>query len=754
MKNLKPFALCLLAFYIIFSSICSSYADGILIPIIPEVQISIKYHIVKVNIDNQIATTSVDQIFVNNSPMQVEATYIFPLPEGVAISEFIMYDESGKPLKAELLDSTKARNIYEEIVRQRKDPAILEYLGTGAFRARIFPIMPWSEKRIQLEYSEILTYDSGICRYRYPLNTEKFSSKPLEKVQVEVKLKSNSPIKSIWSPTHEGKIVVKREGENFANILYADEYIKPDKDFALYYTVSDEDIGLNLITYKESSEDGFFVLMMAPKQNISTNEIISKNVIFVFDTSGSMAVENKIGQTREALEFCVRKLNKQDTFNIIDFSTSVRKFKPSPVSAGTAEIQDALKYISKLEATGGTNINSALLEALRQIENAKKSFNIIVFLTDGQPTVDVQDENIILKNVKTANKNNTRIFVFGVGYDVNTKFLDGLASDNRGVSVYVRPNEKIEIIISDFFAKVSIPILSDPKVDFGSINVYDVYPPSLPDLFAGTQLRIFGRYRNSGNTTLRLVGISNGKVVEFTYQASFPTIDVFNKFIPRIWAARKVGYLIDQIRMYGESPELIDEIKELSIKYGIVNEYISMLILEDEPISPGGLERQFVDITGKGAVDASIRLQETKNTEVAQSGSQGENVKIVEGKIFLKKDETWIDAESKDKKPTITLQYLSKAYFNTLSLYPEISKYLALGKDVVFYHNGEIYKIQDNPTNVIEGDLDGNGEVNMVDLVIVARSLGTDNVNADINGDGIVNILDLIMVANRLGKRN
>ncbi len=408
MNNLKLFILCFLAFYIILLSPSISYGDGILIPIIPEVQISIKYHVVKVNIDNQIATTNVDQVFVNNSPMQVEATYIFPLPSGVAISEFIMYDESGKPLKAELLDSNKARQIYEEIVRQRKDPAILEYLGTGAFRARIFPIMPWSEKRIQLEYSEVLTYDSGICRYNYPLNTEKFSSKPLDKVQVEVKLRSNLPIKSIWSPTHEGKIVVKREGENFANILYADEYIKPDKDFALYYTVSDEDVGLNLMTYRESSEDGFFVLMMAPKQNISTNEIISKNVMFVFDTSGSMAIANKISQAKEALEFCVGKLNKQDTFNIVDFSTSVRKFKPAPVSAGTTEIQEALKYISKLEATGGTNINGALLEALKQITDAKKPLNILVFLTDGQPTVDVVDEKVILKNVKTANKSNTR----------------------------------------------------------------------------------------------------------------------------------------------------------------------------------------------------------------------------------------------------------------------------------------------------------------------------------------------------------
>lgn len=693
----------------IFSAfITEVLSDGILIPVPPEPrpvilpQIAIKYHRVNVDINNQIAITSVDQVFINESPFQIEATYIFPLPKDVTISEFIMFDESGKPLKAELLNSDQAKKIYEDIVRQMRDPAILEYMGTGAFRARVFPILPYSEKRIQLQYSEVLSYDSGICKYSYPLNTEKFSSKPLKEVRVEIELKSNIPIKSIWSPSHEGIIKVDREGDTFARILYADENKLPDKDFVIYYTVSDDEVGLNLLTYKERSEDGFYVFMAAPKHEVSSDEAIGKNVIFVFDTSGSMQSSDKIGQARKALEFCVSKLNNQDNFNIVDFSTAIRKFKPSPVSGGSDEIQSALKYIKNLDAIGGTNINDALIEAMKQLSQAKNPINMIVFLTDGQPTVGITDKQGIIKNVYSSNKSNARIFIFGVGYDVNTRLLDELANGNHGFSSYVKPEEDIEVAVSYFFAKVSNPVLSDLKLDFGGINTGDRYPPELPDLFAGSQIREFGRYRSSGKTTIRLSGMAEGRQTEFTYSADFPVENTESKFIPRIWAARKVGYLIDQVRKNGATNELVDEIRTLSIKYGIVNEYVSMLILEDQPPTPGAFANQFADNVGKGAVDASTAVRGAKEADSVQSGAQGESMTIVGDRIFIKRDNVWIDAEHRDDKPTVFLQYGSDEYFALLAKYPELGKYFALGENVIVFYQGEIYRVQDSTETPVE----------------------------------------------------
>lgn len=681
-------------------SIAPIYADGIIIPP-PEVQMSIKYHKVDVTIDNQLAATYIDQVFINQSPLQIEGTYIFPLPPGVAMTRFVMY-VGGEPLEAEFLDSDQARQIYEEIVRSRKDPAILEYIGRGAFRARVFPIEPWDEKRIQLEYSEVLPYDAGLCKYQYPLNTEKFSSRPLEYVEVNVDLTSHVPIKSIWSPSHESSIVVDRHGEHSANILYGDENVTPDIDFTLYYTVSEDDFGLNLMTYREPPDDGFYVLMASPKYEVVTDDVIGKNVIFVFDTSGSMSHDNKIEQAKEALEFCVKKLNGQDQFNIIDFSTNVRKFRVEPVSADPDTIQSALRYIEKLNASGGTNINDALIEGMEQASLATNSLDIIIFLTDGLPTVGVTIEPEILKNINIANEIDARLFAFGVGYDVNTHLLDDVAGDNGGVTAYVRPEENIEISVSSFFTKISTPVLSDLELDYGIINTVDRYPTQLPDLFAGSQLKEFGRYRNAGDTTIALSGMAAGAVETFSYQAQFPAENLENDFIPRIWAARKIGYLVEEIRRNGETPELVDEIKDLSLTYGIINEYISMLILEDELPPPGVFEDQFAAESGQGAVDASTNIGGWKGADVAPSGAQGENIKIVGGKIFTKEGEIWMDAGYKDRIPGIYVQYATDAYFDLLAKNPELGKFFALGSDVLVQYKGEIYRVQSNPPAAVE----------------------------------------------------
>jgi Ca-activated chloride channel family protein len=750
MRTAKLCVLCFLVLFCMVSFAPNTYSDGIIIPP-PEVQVAIKYHKVSVSIDSQVAVTKVDQVFINLSHREIEGTYIFPLPPGVAMSRFVMYVD-GKPLEAELLDSEEARRIYEDIVRRRKDPALLEYIGRDAFRARVFPIEPLGEKRIKLEYAETLPYDAGLCKYQYPLNTEKFSARPLEEVEVAIDLRSHVPIMSMWSPSHEDGIVVERQDDYSARIIYADEDTVPDIDFTFYYTVSEEDFGLNLITYRKPPEDGFYALMAAPNYEISDEEIVNKNVVFVFDTSGSMGRENRIGQAREALEFCVGKLNKGDQFNIIDFSTGVRMFEPRPVTAGTAEVQAALQYIEGLDALGGTDINSALLKALDQLSLATNPLNVIIFLTDGEPTVGVTSDESIIKNVGAANEIGARLFTFGVGYEVNTQLLDGLAADNGGVSTYVRPGEDIEIKVSSFFAKVSNPVLSDVELDFGAINTFDRYPTQLPDLFAGSQLKEFGRYRNSGGTIITLSGMAGGRVKELGYQARFPADSRENDFIPRIWAARKVGYLLDEIRRNGPTPELVEEIKDLSLKYGIINEYVSMLILEDEPPPPEVFAEQFGDISGEEAVDASVGIRGYKEANVAPSGAQAEDVKIVGSRILVKKGEIWTDAEYKESQPAIRIQYASDGYFNLAAQNPEIGKYLALGTDVIFYYDGDFYQVQDSPVETSRWDLDANGTIDVFDLVIVAINFGNEGGEGDVNGDGRVDIVDLALVAAHFGQ--
>jgi len=556
-------------------------ADGFIIPMPPRPDgpfppnLSIKYHHVDIKIDNQIAQTAVDQIFINNYHRDIEGTYIFPIPEDASISRFSMF-VGGEEIKGKILDKDEARRIYQDIVRRKKDPALLEYFKDGMFKALVYPIPARGETRIKLYYSEVLKLSGGICGYRYTLNTEKFSKDPLQSVKVSVEINSKTPIKSVYSPSHN--IRVEKENDHHAKVTYVEENTRPDKDFLLYYTISEKDIGFNLLPFEDENHQGYFLAMISPEVEVAADKTSSKNIIFILDTSGSMQGE-KIRQAKGALSFCLNSLNEGDRFNVIDFDDDIESFKTGLVRAERENIREALSFVDRCEAEGGTNINEALLTGLEHIEDASGA-SFVIFLTDGLPTVGQTDINSILKNVKGANQSSTRIFVFGVGYDVNTRLLDRLAQDNHATSDYVRPSEDIEVKVSSFYKKVSHPILTDIKLSFGEVEAYDLYPKELPDIFKGSQLLVLGKYRNGGHDGATLTGSTQGSTRKFAYEVNFSSDDR-NDFIPRLWATRRIGYLVDQLRLHGENKELVEEVVRLSKKYGIITEYTSFLVDAD-----------------------------------------------------------------------------------------------------------------------------------------------------------------------------
>ena len=701
-------------------------ADGFIIVLPPPrgkalIPLSIKYHHVEVDIDNQVATTKVDQVFINDNNRDLEGIYIFPIPEGASVSDFAMYVD-GKRVSAEVLEKKKAREIYEDIVRRMKDPALLEYMGRGAFRARVYPVPARGEKRIQLEYSEVLRYDSGLCKYIYPLNTEKFSAKPIQSVSVSVKVKSEKAIKSIYSPSHE--VDIHKESDHVAKLGYEASNVKPDRDLVMYYTVSDKDFGLNLLAHREEDEDGFFMLLIAPKYEIESEEVIEKDIIFVLDKSGSMQGE-KLEQAKGALKFCVNSLNDGDKFGVISFSTDVAEFDNSLLPATSGNVKKAVKFIDDFKARGGTNIDDALQTALKKETDPMRP-RIIAFLTDGLPTVGERDVEAILKNVNKVQAGSVRIFTFGVGYDVNTHFLDKLAQNNGGAPQYVEPSEDIEVAVSLFYNKISEPVLSNLKLDTGSVKVKEVYPRSLPDLFRGSQLLVMGRYEGKGKTDIKLKGEIKGKKHTLVNKANFPKKNSANDFIPRLWAQRKMGYLLDEIRSHGEDDELKDEIIRLSKKYGIITPYTSFLVLPDEevegmPVAVRGSARRdafdsasagLKEESGKSSVLASKLLSRMKKAQAAPEATvrtftlpggaadkshsvASAEVKYVGKKTFFFKNEFWVDSEYEPEMETIKITYGSDEYFNLLSQESELGKYLALGKKVIVCHKDKCYKIEE-----------------------------------------------------------
>ncbi len=677
-------------------------ADGIIIPEPPFQPLSIKYHRVQVEIEDQAAQTAIDQVFLNPQKWDVEGTYIFPLPEDASFSAFSMHVD-GEPLTAEILEAEEARRIYEDIVRQRIDPALLEYVGRGAYRARIFPVPGKGEKRIELAYDEVLKQDAGIVRYVYPLNTEKFSAEPLEDVSVQVQIRSSAPIMAVYSPSHP--IIVERQGENRVRVIYADEDATPTEDFVLYYTVSQDEVGINLLTYFPGEEvDGFYLLLAAPEAVPSTDQVIPKRMVLVFDRSGSMSGE-KMDQAREALKFAVEHLNQGDEFNIVDYSTTVSSFADEVVELGEDTRQEALDYIEGgIEAMGGTNINDALVRALGMMRGDERA-EMVVFLTDGKPTIGETHTEKILDEVLRANGAAARIFVFGVGHEVNTHLLDRISSEHGGTSTYVKPGEDIEMAVSSFYTKVSSPVLADLELEFTGARPSDYYPQALPDLFRGGQVVQLGRLDNRGEVGVALSGQILGERLEFvrTVDTSLPG----SEFLPRLWATRKVGFLLDQIRLHGEDQELVDEVVMLSKRYGIITPYTSFLIVEDEPPEPLADDPLF---RVKSGVDAVAASEEMRSYAKAENTTQVRSLEVryIGDKTFYLRDGYWEDSGYDEQVPARHYRFGSEAYFRLVANQPRLGRYLALGKNVLIAHGGEQYRIGENE---VETRVEGKGSV-------------------------------------------
>lgn len=711
-----------LALATIFLLASFAAADGIIVPTPPVPRppvikpylepLSVKYHHVDATIDSQVAQTKVDQVFVNRYSQQMEGTYIFPLPEDATISNFAMYVD-GERLDGKVMEKEEAKRTYEDIVRQLKDPALLEYISQNTFRARVYPIPARGEKKVELSYQQVLNCQDNVCRYRYPLKIEGATRYPMD-VEVTVDVKSQTPIKSVYSPTHD--IQVERLSDYEVHVSYSQKSQRPQNDFELVYTLSEKEIGVNLLTYKKDGEDGYYMMFISPKTDVDEGEVIPKDVTFVLDTSGSMSGE-KIKQAKDALKFCINSLNKRDRFNLITFSSDVSSFSQAMLDNNGDNVQEALSYIDGIKADGGTNIDEALKTALA-LSRGGRSSQSIVFLTDGKPTVGLTDTEKIVQNTLDSNTGQ-RVFAFGVGYDVNTHLLDKLSDKNNGQSEYVKPSEDIEVKVSDFFKKISNPILSNIKVIVEGVKVSQVYPKKLPDIFKGSQLILFGRYNREGGSTVTLSGDVAGETREITYETYFRDLGE-NDYIPRLWATKKIAYLLDEIRLKGQNKELIDEVVSLSTRYGIMTPYTSFLVDMDEPVEDRHMYMEeaarymtkslntlgMYEKSGANAVEGAQRLQSMKQADSAPAVEDEASAKIryAGEKTFINKNGVWTDTQMGEETP-VEVKYLSEAYLDIAQKDAEISKYLSVGEKVQFCTRGMCYKVTDEGTQEPADDL-------------------------------------------------
>jgi Ca-activated chloride channel family protein len=720
-------------------------AAGLLIPTDTHLgPLDLVNHHVTVTIDEQVAVTKVEQTFRNNTDRQLEATYVFPVPKGASVSKFAMW-VGGKEVKGEMVEADRASTIYTDIVRRLQDPGLLEYVGNNLLRLRVFPVPARGDQKVSVSFTCVNASDAGLTEYVYPLRTDGKASRTLEKFTLDATIKSQHAVQNVYSPTHP--IKVTRTSDHTARVSFEAQGGTLDKDLQLFYATGGKDVGMTVLTYRPvKDEDGYFLMLISPRAELSKSQQVPRDMVFVLDTSGSMQGA-KMEQAKKALKFCLGRLDKQDRFAVMNFATTVTKYADRLKDADGDSVADAKKWVDRLEATGGTAIDSAMDAALEMRTNDTGRTFTVVFFTDGQPTVGETNPDAILKNVMARRTDNTRIFTFGVGDDVNAVLLDRLAEQTRAVSTYVRPEEDIEVKVSALYDKISHPVLTDLKLSAGSdVTLTEMYPSQLPDLFHGGQLVVAGRYRGHGAAALTLSGKVGGEGREFVYETSFPEKTGDERaFTAELWARRKVGYLLDQIRVNGEQKELKDEVIALAKKYGITTPYTSYLVVPDmpmpvtrgvpapvvpvqmapglapqAPLTPLGVSTpvsapQFygrAPTAGSAALPTPHYLAPAPPqaaatatpcvSATAQTGTEGVNLalalndlrngdkvahaatKSANGRTCVEVNGAWVDTGYDAKMPTLKVKAMSAAYFRLLARHPEMKDVLRLGNRVVW----------------------------------------------------------------------
>lgn len=678
---------------------------------------------VAVDVTGRIATVQVEEWFQNRGGRVAEGAYLYPLPGEAVFSGFSLFQDD-RELRGETMDADRARRIYEEIVRKRRDPALIELAGHGLIRARVFPIEPGQTRKITLRYTQVLERagDALLLRYaagsalpgrvlpprprprpiplRQPQDARQADPRATQvrpghgndtPLTFVVRIADGSRFRDPFSPTHDvhvtrehGAITVRPQGELSG-------------DFSLFLPLARGLVGMTVAAHRADDDDGYFMLTLSPGE--ADVAATPRDITVVVDVSGSMSGE-KLDQTKQALHQLLSSLAGGDRYRLVAFNNRVERFR-SGWTSGDQDAADA--WVDGLQAEGGTDIAGALAEAFR-LPSPEGRLPIVVFLTDGLPTVGERNPERIAAEAE-RDRGRARVFAFGVGYDVNTVLLDRLSAAGRGATAYVEPGQNVETALGSLATKIQHPVLTDLRIDGAPVELRAIYPKQLPDLFAGEDLVLFGRYRAAGHGTgaVRITGRRAGRTERFATDASFPAHETANDYIPRLWASRKVGALMQQIRLNGADPELVEDVRRTALRYGILSEYTAHLVQEPNRVAVGGapVPTSFADAmsqaasapaSGQAAVaraKATARRQAVVNEaqmEAAELSFQHgvtANTRVVAGRAFVQDSTGWRQVDADRGLRVVAVKPFSDAYFELLRAAPELKPVFATFEQVV-----------------------------------------------------------------------
>lgn len=647
---------------------------------------------VKVELRDRVLRFEVSETFRNSGGVIGEADYVFPLRHGAAFEQLELSID-GKLVAGETMNAAEARRIYEDIVRRQRDPALVEWMGYGMLRTRIFPIAAGEERQVVVRYQMIAPREGDALRVDYTRGTLASDLRGSEATSFMLTFRASEVTGQPYSPTHTldvtaagdvRRAVPKNPGGDLTILLPS-----PRRGMA----------AISVLPHASGGDDGFALITITPPRQGGAAG--PRDVTFVLDVSGSMR-GSKMEQARAAGLALLATLRPEDRLRMIDFSGDVRTFRDEFLFATRENVQEARRYVEGLSAQGGTNISGALEEALRvQPPRAGPDrLPIVIFVTDGEPTVGERDPETIAALAARLSRGH-RIFTFGLGADVNVSLVEQLALRGRGTAHFVAPSENVERAVSLLAQRISEPVLTDVRVRAEGVRLSRLHPQAPIDIYAGQDVVLLARYSGHGQATLIVEGRGTGGRVQWSATTTFPERERSNAFIPRLWATQRVGYLSAERRRHGASAELDDEIRTLGERYGIPTELTSYLVVEpglvagppEAPVpEPRAREMRF-EAARAGAMQRSVSsvAELDKADEAAAKAHLGASnaarpapaVRRAGTRTFVMRDSVWTDTRYREGLRAVRVKPYSEAWFAVLDALPELRRVPGVGESVI-----------------------------------------------------------------------
>ncbi len=566
---------------------------------------------VRAEIAGMVADVTVTQTFANPYEDTIEAVYVFPLPQNAAVNDMTM-KIGDRTIRGLIKKREEARQIYEEAREAGQIAGLLEQERPNIFTQSVANITPGAEILIEIHYVQDLKYDDGTYEFTFPMvvgprfipgrpigrtgggwapDTDQVPDasritppvlKPGERtghdIALAVTLDAGVPIQDLRCRSHE--VEMQRTGDSRATVSLKPFDTIPNKDFMLAWDVAGEQPEMALLAHRAGDTGGFFSLMIQPKAEFEVGEITPKEMIFVVDCSGSMRGE-PISAAKQAMRRCITHMQPGDTFRVIRFSEAASQLSQEPLTNTPENIRRGLVYIEQMSGSGGTQMIEGIKAALDYPEDPER-LRIVSFMTDGY----IGNETEILAAIEDK-LGGARLFAFGVGSSVNRYLLERMAEVGRGTVEYMRPNEDSSELVERFYERIDKPFLIDIDIDWSGLQVADIYPKRIPDLFAAQPVILHGRYTEPGAGAIRVRGRLAGELWSQRLDVELPQQNEHNAALASLWARARIKDLMG--RMYhGEDEAIVAQVTNLALEFRLMSAYTAFVAVEETVVREDG----------------------------------------------------------------------------------------------------------------------------------------------------------------------